>query len=1218
MNCPKCGSSAPALAGRCPVCGIRSTPAPGAVVAGVLTPTPAQPFDPDGETRLADPGEPVGATSGAAPTQTPTRSGHTAGPGTGPLVVGQNFGSRYHIIRLLGAGGMGSVYQAWDQELEVAVAVKVIRPDVTADPAVALDLERRFKRELLLARQVTDKHVVRIHDIGEIEGIKYITMPYIHGSDLATILKREGRLPVERALGIARQVATGLIAAHEAGVVHRDLKPANIMVDEADHAVIMDFGIARSTSGATAFAMTVGAQVIGTVEYMAPEQAKGETVDQRADLYAFGLIVRDMLLGGRHAGSTSGVAELMGRMQQPPPSARSVDATIPEGVDAIITRCLQPDPAARYQSAGELLGDLDRVIGGGTASRQPVRARWTRPLTAGRLAIAGAVLIALGAGIWALADRWPSRPQSPSQVVSGPAITLAILPFQNLSTDPTLDSLGPSVSQVLGTTLGQSSQVRTVPPDRLHQVLRDLQIAPNASLGPTQLASVAEFTSARHVLWGTINRWGDAIRVDATLQDLDRGASVPLSTVAQNERGLLDAIGTLADSVRENLARGSVSVLEELKSSSWKPTTKSFEALRLYTDGLRLTRQGTHQAALKSFESATREDPDFALAFSGLAQAYSTLGYDDQAAQASRRAMALSAPLPAREKYQIAAIHYRIANESDKAIDAYENLVKAAPADAMIRFDLGGLHETAGALDQAREHFAKVVELDPKFVEGLLALGRVEIKRGNPQASLEHLDKAARLATQLENDEARANILQAGGIAYMRLNRPAEALRRYEESLAIKQRLGNKRGMAASYVQMGEVQRVLGNPAQAEKSYNAALKLRREIGDKAGLSVTLMDLSSLLDETFGRSREALPLLQEALAITRETGNKNLEARALNNLGAVYLAQGQYADAQTFFEGALAIREKAKSPQETADTVHNLGDAFTRMGRYDQALQRYVAALDLRRAAGDRRSAALAAYGIGTIFDYQGRYGSAAKSKGDALQAFRDLGQRDIWLGEILSGYGYSLSSSGRAADARAPLDEALKLAEELKNVNLVAQTLRFQAARLRHAGDAKGAADVTRQALQAAGRATDRSLALLAQADAAIAASATQPTPALAARLDELAQQADSRGLRSLAIECLAERADALRRLGQRDAALRQVERVIARADALGLKVPLAKAHYVKASTLAAASDPGARHEFAAALRLLEEVKADQGNAAVVTRADLAPMYADSLQRSKS
>ena len=166
----------------------------------------------------------------------------------GPLNPGQQFGSRYHILRQLGIGGMGAVYQAYDQELEVAVALKVIRPEVTRDATAAQDIERRFKQELLLARQVTHKNVVRIHDLGEIDGIKYITMPYIKGADLATVLRDE-RLPVMGVMALARQIAAGLQAAHDAGVVHRDLKPANVMIDGDDnHAIIMDFGIARSTS----------------------------------------------------------------------------------------------------------------------------------------------------------------------------------------------------------------------------------------------------------------------------------------------------------------------------------------------------------------------------------------------------------------------------------------------------------------------------------------------------------------------------------------------------------------------------------------------------------------------------------------------------------------------------------------------------------------------------------------------------------------------------------------------------------------------------------------------------------------------------------------------------------------------------------------------------------------------------------------------------------
>jgi serine/threonine protein kinase len=225
---------------------------------------------------------------------------------TGPLRVGQAFGPRYHIIRVLGVGGMGAVYHAWDAELGMAVALKVIRPETSTDPATAQEMERRFKQELVLARQVTHKNVVRIHDLGEISGIKYITMPYLDGSDLATKLKERTKLPVSEALSIARDVAAGLAAAHEAGIVHRDLKPANIMI-LTDRAVIMDFGIARSAENVVAATApsslpltgtpgwqtlggvttaTVAGAVLGTVHYMAPEQARGEVVDQRADVYA--------------------------------------------------------------------------------------------------------------------------------------------------------------------------------------------------------------------------------------------------------------------------------------------------------------------------------------------------------------------------------------------------------------------------------------------------------------------------------------------------------------------------------------------------------------------------------------------------------------------------------------------------------------------------------------------------------------------------------------------------------------------------------------------------------------------------------------------------------------------------------------------------------------------------------------------------------------------
>src|SRR5262245_36664344 len=246
MDCPSCGHAASVDAGRCAACGALFTKA--SVAAGVI------PIDTTG----LPPGASFGTVAGTEPgTPMPTGDATVAIGGrvvvvpvpvghSGPLRVGEAFGPRYHIIKLLGVGGMGAVYQAWDAELGVAVALKVIRPEVMHDVTAAGDVERRFKQELLLARQVTHKNVVRIHDLGEIEGIKYITMPYIDGQDLASLLRTE-RLPVQKVMSLARQVAAGLQAAHEAGVVHRDLKPANVMID-GEQAIIMDFGIARSTS----------------------------------------------------------------------------------------------------------------------------------------------------------------------------------------------------------------------------------------------------------------------------------------------------------------------------------------------------------------------------------------------------------------------------------------------------------------------------------------------------------------------------------------------------------------------------------------------------------------------------------------------------------------------------------------------------------------------------------------------------------------------------------------------------------------------------------------------------------------------------------------------------------------------------------------------------------------------------------------------------------
>ena len=354
MRCVTCGSPNPGAVDPCPSCGAGR---------GVAQ---SRDFD----AAFAEPPE-------AAPVN------------TGPLRPGQDFGPRYTILKLLGAGGMGYVYEALDRELGAAVALKVLRR-AAGDARQVRDAEVRFKKELLLARQITHPHVIRIHDIGEVDGIKFISMALVQGRDLATLLKT-GPLPVVKAVRYARQLAMGLVAAHAAGVVHRDLKPANVMIGDDDRAVLMDFGIARSMAP-NAPQRTVAGAVMGTAAYMAPEQARGEDVDQRADIYAFGLILYEMLTGPRFM-PKGAVADLFTRMTAAPASPRSVNFRVPEALARIVIRCIQPAQADRYQSALELssaLGALSR------SGKGPVPGEPRAPLRWKPFAAAAALLLALG------------------------------------------------------------------------------------------------------------------------------------------------------------------------------------------------------------------------------------------------------------------------------------------------------------------------------------------------------------------------------------------------------------------------------------------------------------------------------------------------------------------------------------------------------------------------------------------------------------------------------------------------------------------------------------------------------------------------------------------------------------------------------------------------------------------------------------------------------
>lgn len=773
MVCGHCGGQVPASAGACPRC---RTPIGSATATGVLTPpggfelpgeadaptfvggfAPGSDRAPDfaddaptlsGGSTLDPAAPPEAPTIGALPTMLSAPAGDDdlatlvtgAGrpdpsvPGdTGPLAPGHQFGPRYHIIRLLGIGGMGAVYQAWDAELSVAVAIKVIRPEVMSDPAAATEVERRFKRELLLARQVTHKNVVRIHDLGEIDGIKYITMPYVDGADLSSIVKKEGRLPIPKALRIARSIVSGLVAAHKAGVVHRDLKPANIMVGADGEAMIMDFGIARSSGGPgadngrrdqtgrpirpplqMADATMVGT-IVGTVEYMAPEQAKGQAVDQRADLYAFGLILYDVLTGRRRVDKPEGaIAELQARMEKAPPQIKTLVPEVPDALATVVSRCLEPDPAARYQTTEELAGVLDRLDENGVPI--PIRR-----VVGMRIMAAVVVLgVALLAGSW-----WYARTLIPPAVHE--PVSVLITDFQNATGDAAFDrTLEPMLKRALEgasfiTAFDRSAISGTLgvrAPEKLdEQIGREIAVKQGVNV----------------VMSGSVDRQGSGYRVSVkAVQTVSGDVITTANGRASNKEQILGVATNLVSGVRTALGDDKTDSAQLYAMQTL--STTSLEVLRLFAAATEQSTNNKFEEAIQTLSKAVELDPKFGAGYLVLAANSRNLGRLQDSEKYLKEALRNLDGMTERERYNARGMLYIGTGDYQQCVKEYGDLVARFAADVFARNRLAlcstHLRDMRRAVDEMRE----VVKIVPKRAVFRVNLALYESYGGDFQA----------------------------------------------------------------------------------------------------------------------------------------------------------------------------------------------------------------------------------------------------------------------------------------------------------------------------------------------------------------------------------------------------------------------------------------------------------------------------------------------------
>ncbi len=572
MKCPKCHLDNPSDSKFCAECGTRITPAP--------SPSPDKP-------------EPVVFTETLQ---------------TAPLDLarGSTFAGRFEVIEELGTGGMGKVFRVFDKKVDEEVALKLLKPEIAADRGTL----ERFRNELKLARRISHRHVCRMFDLGEEAGTSFITMEYVPGEDLKNFIRRVGHLPVGKAVSVAAQVAEGLAEAHRLNVVHRDLKPQNIMIDREGNARIMDFGIARSLKGK---GITGAGVMIGTPEYMSPEQVEGREADPRADIYALGVILFEMLTGRVPFAGDTPLSVALKHRTEVPPDPLALNPQIPKELGRMILHCLEKDRDKRYARVEDVLSELKKMdIDATPASgvyRPSTSLRVKKRKLSPTLALVPAIAIVLTAVAYLVIKN--SGPKlDPNLVVVGI--------FENKTGNQGLDPLGRMATEQITQGLKETGLIPTVPTPTVETAMNDFK-------GGDPIRFLARKTGAAIVVSGAFYLQGNEIQLQSQITD---AKAKDLLYAPDPVTGPSEEPSKAVESLRQRL----MGVLAMKFHPRTRPFSRfcslppSYEAFQEYAEGMELFMRMEYRPAAEHFTRAAAHDPDFVTPLFFAAVAYINSG----------------------------------------------------------------------------------------------------------------------------------------------------------------------------------------------------------------------------------------------------------------------------------------------------------------------------------------------------------------------------------------------------------------------------------------------------------------------------------------------------------------------------------------------------------------------------------------------------------------
>jgi serine/threonine protein kinase len=831
---------------------------------------------------------------------------------------GDVLADRYEIVRLLGRGGMGEVYEVTDHELRTRVALKTIRTDRPSQLMVV-----RFRRELYLARQVTHPNVCRVYDLGHHGGQLFLTMELLDGETLTKRLAH-GRLSTAEALPIVRQIASAIDGAHAAGVVHRDLKPGNVVL-VAGRAIVTDFGIAHA-AGDPFHQIWQGCRMVGSPDYMAPEQVAGAPVTPATDIFALGIMLYEMVTGARpfHGAHERAV---------PVPPCEHVRDLDPRWT-AAITRCLAAAPEARFASAGDV-----------------VRALEAEPPHRTKLAVACAALVVAGAAAWRLADASPDAAEGRRSV--------AIVGFKNLSLRSDTAWLSSALSESLTVDLAAGERLRTISGEDVARARSELALSDAEGYSADTLRHVRDVTGADLVVVGSYLAFGadkhERLQLTVRVQDTRSGATVVRISDGATIAEVLELVHRDAERLRSGIGIESAPPIDGRAALAALPAGS--EALQRFSAGLAKQRELDAQSARVLFEQAAALEPANAMIHAQLAEALLSLGYDRDAKAEIQRAAALASALPAAGRTLISARAYEIARDWDRAIAAYRALADEHPDELEYRLRLAKVLTKSNRGTEALSTIAEL-RLQPFVDASDPRLDLAEATAAEATGDFLRAERAARRAASRAEATGATRLLAHGHLALAHAlafeGKPDEAIARAREAKLTFVLTGDKDHEARALGIEAYALNERGDVEEAEQINARVLALQREMGDRKNAATMLLNIA-LIATNRGQLDRAQQLTLEALDDARAIGDRRLEALALVRLAGNAAVAGDPATAIARADEAMAVR----APDDLRNYYFALecrGAAEAMMGRLDDARAHLEQAVAVAHRLGARADA----------------------------------------------------------------------------------------------------------------------------------------------------------------------------------------------------------------------------------------------------------------------